>query len=413
MDEVGATKLLLSQGGWVCAQVPQQQFLRPAAEIDSYFVSAGPEPQSIREAYSPTSPVVGQLSPGQLVHGRLLCTSDQPVERVQLDSGHWASVKVADRTLLHAACPADRPYMGVSSKGVPIRAGFLERSAVSGEVRYGEVVHGVFECPGPSGSLRLLLDSGGWTLVHGGNAAQPSLVQAELLDEHYLCCAGPGEAICCQRSFCASSPKVGSLRHGGVCRATLSCSSQSGARRLGLDDGTWVTAEDRLRPLSLAAATYLCVGPQGTLVSSGFGHGAEEVGRLAAGQVVRGAAECVAVDGSVHVLLEEGEQHGGMWALRESVDAGGPPRTLMREASVVDERLVCVSAKPVRVDRSFSTASPPAGEIHVGQMVRAVLTCENAKGDTRVKLASGQWTSLRRHGAGDPQLFQAAADDTL
>mmetsp|Transcript_67715 Transcript_67715/g.191638 ORF Transcript_67715/g.191638 Transcript_67715/m.191638 type:complete len:651 (-) Transcript_67715:36-1988(-) len=386
LDVEGCMQLMLDDGSWACIQDAAHQYLRPATGVDAYYMCVSTESLAVRSGFSVGSSVIGHLHQEQIVHGVLLCDNESGVTRLQLESGNWTSVCSGTRTFLRLVTPAIRHYLCVSPRNVSVRTGFAEKSPVVGEVLHGEVVRGVLTCLTCSGALRLKMEVGKWISLHAADASQPLLLEAAAIDENYLCVGSAG--LFAQKGFPATSARVGTLPFGEVVRAVLSCVNTEGVTRLKLEDGSWTTfLEDALRPVKHVDAVYLCTCPKGAVVRSSHADSGNVVGELAPEQTVRGAMLLSCKDGSSRLMLDNGS-----WV---AVHAGDATRPMLRPVTVLDRRYVCVSPKAVRVTSTFASTGAVSGQIHEGQVVRGVVACLNGKGDIRLKLANGKWTTVQ------------------
>mmetsp|Transcript_69861 Transcript_69861/g.158517 ORF Transcript_69861/g.158517 Transcript_69861/m.158517 type:complete len:309 (-) Transcript_69861:186-1112(-) len=223
----------------------ESQDLSKGVRVNDRYVCVYAKEVNIREDFELDSPVVRRLRHGDTVRGRLLRLNARRHLRLQLEDGTWTSVHAGSSSdpFLRIASLLEAPYLCVHDS-VNVRKTFHLDSSIVRTLKYGDVVRGMLTCTNYNRILRLLLDDGTWTSIHGGTPSEPLLRVGEHTREHFVCVESSQE-VNVREGFKLDSKVVKTLRHGDVVSGVLTCSNSDGVVRLQLDDGTWTSIKGR------------------------------------------------------------------------------------------------------------------------------------------------------------------------
>lgn len=141
------------------------------------------------------------------------------------------------------------------------------------------------------------------------------------------------------------------------------------------------TAEPRAR----SDAWYVCVAEAGANVRSGVELSSSVLRQICLGEAVYGRTTRLSSDGSVRLQLEDGN-----WTSIRAADGS----TLLREATKIDARFVCVCDWGANVRSGIELNTEQVRMLPSGSIVRGVLMCRSSDGSLRLKLDDGTWTSI-------------------
>lgn len=239
----GHLRLQLDDGTWtsVHAGNATEPFLQAADYAHPHYVCIDANDVNVRSGFNLNSPFVRKLASGDVVCGKLVCFNTKGHLRLQLDDGNWTSIHCGapDDPFLRMASPVDDLFVCSDPNGVKLRRGFHLDSPLQGEIRYGDIVHGVLTCLNSHGHLRLRLDDGNWTSIHAGMPTEPFLAAATKADALYVCV--DKNDVMVRRGFDLNSQFERRLRHGETVRGAFCCLNERGHLRLRLDDGYWTS----------------------------------------------------------------------------------------------------------------------------------------------------------------------------
>lgn len=163
-------------------------------------------------------------------------------------------------------------------------------------------------------------------------------------------------------------------------------------------------------PRARSDSLYVCVTEAGANVRSGVELSSAMVRQVGPGEAVCGRATRLSSDGSVRLQLED-----GTWTSIRAADGS----TLLREATKVDARFVCVCEWGANVRSGVELSTDHIRMLTSGSVVRGVLICRSSDGSLRLKLEDGAWTSiaaaegsiLLREGVGGESWYVCVSED--
>lgn len=214
------------------------------AAVNEHYMCVDTKEVNVREGFDLDSPIVRKLRHGDVVRGVLKRHNSKQHLRLQLPDGTWTSIHAGSSSdpFLRAIEHVDAPYVCVH-EGVNVRRGFNLDSPIVRALKYGDVVRGRLTCTNHNRILRLQLEDGTWTSVHGGTPSEPLLRAASSADEHFVCVEK--QEVNVRQGFQLDTPIIRTIRHGDVVRGSLACMNGDGILRLQLEDGAWTSVHGR------------------------------------------------------------------------------------------------------------------------------------------------------------------------